>query len=150
MALREQHAGTRPCTPSCPPAPEAARKPAEGLHYRDFFTVARIINRDAFTDNWFIHDSGVKLGRIQNLKNWSPEMAPDQNTTCLGLEYFCFEGDGLWTMTDRDLIELGKKELNAATVRYGRTTLWSNTCQKCAVSGTDRFATAIVQPAFNQ
>jgi len=53
----------------------------------------------------------VRVGRIQNFKNWSPDMVPDQGKTCLGLEYFCFEGDGLWTMPDHDLIELAKSEL---------------------------------------
>ena len=86
---------------------------ADRLHYRDFLTVALIIrNRDLFPDNWiYIHDPDVKVGRIQNFKNWSPHMVPDQNKTCLGLEYFCFEGDDLWSARDADLIELGKKEL---------------------------------------
>ncbi|MBV8819855.1 MAG: hypothetical protein JO022_15945, partial [Acidobacteriaceae bacterium] len=53
----------------------------------------------------------VKVGRIQNYNNWSPEMVPDPDTSCLGLEYFCFEGDGLWTSSDADLIELAKREL---------------------------------------
>ena len=88
---------------------------AESLHDRDFITVALIIDRrDLFRDNWlYIHDPGVRLGRIQNFKNWSPFMVADANKTCLGLEYFCFEGDGLWTMSDEELIELGKKELIA-------------------------------------
>lgn len=38
-------------------------------------------------------------------------MVPDPSKTCLGLEYFCFEGDGLWTMPDDELIALGTKEL---------------------------------------
>ena len=42
----------------------------------------------------------MKVGRIQNFKNWSPEMVPDPSKTCLGLEYFCFEGDSLWTTSD--------------------------------------------------
>jgi protoporphyrinogen oxidase len=77
--------------------------------------VALVINkRDVFPDNWiYIHDPDVKLGRIQNFKNWSSEMVPDPNKTCLGLEYFCFEGDGLWNMPDQQLIELGKRELAA-------------------------------------
>ncbi len=63
-------------------------------------------------DNWiYIHDPAVKLGQIQNFKNWSAEMAPDRSKTCLGLEYFCFEGDGLWSMPDGELIEFGKSEL---------------------------------------
>src|SRR6185503_8396889 len=96
-----------------PPAPDHVLKAAEALNYRDFLTVALVINqRELFPDNWiYIHDSDVKVGRIQNFKNWSPSMVPDPDKTCLGLEYFCFEGDGLWTMSDADLIELGRKEL---------------------------------------
>jgi protoporphyrinogen oxidase len=95
-----------------PAAPPEIRAAAHQLKYRDFLTVALVINRDAFPDNWiYIHDPAVKLGRIQNYKNWSADMVPDPTKTCLGLEYFCFEGDGLWTMPDQDLIELGKKEL---------------------------------------
>jgi protoporphyrinogen oxidase len=48
---------------------------------------------------------------VQNFKSWSPEMVPDKNMTCYGLEYFCFEGDGLWTSADSDLIALAKTEL---------------------------------------
>jgi protoporphyrinogen oxidase len=95
-----------------PAAPAEVQAAANKLTYRDFLTVALIINRDAFPDNWiYIHDPGVKLGRIQNFKSWSPEMVPDPTTTCLGLEYFCFEGDGLWNLSDHDLAELGKTEL---------------------------------------
>ncbi len=96
-----------------PAAPKKIVDAAEALSYRDFITVAIIINKpDIFPDNWiYIHDSQVKVGRIQNFKNWSPHMVPDQNKTCLGLEYFCFEGDGLWTSTNEELIELAKKEL---------------------------------------
>ena len=96
-----------------PAVPEEVLKAAMKLNYRDFLTVVLIINkRDVFEDNWiYIHDADVKVGRIQNFKNWSPYMIPDPNKTCLGLEYFCFEGDGLWTMSDQELIELGKKEL---------------------------------------
>jgi len=96
-----------------PAAPEEVLKAANDLNYRDFITVALIVNkRDVFPDNWiYIHDPDVKLGRIQNFKNWSPYMVPDKNKTCLGLEYFCFEGDELWTMTDEELIEFGKREL---------------------------------------
>jgi protoporphyrinogen oxidase len=96
-----------------PPAPDHVLKAAEALNYRDFLTVALVINnRELFPDNWiYIHDPDVKVGRIQNFKNWSPSMVPDRDKPCLGLEYFCFEGDGLWTMSDTDLIELGRKEL---------------------------------------
>jgi len=98
-----------------PAVPKKVLDAANDLKYRDFLTIALIINkRDIFPDNWiYIHDSSVKVGRIQNFKNWSPHMVPDQNKTCLGLEYFCFEGDDLWNMTDDQLIELGKQELEA-------------------------------------
>ena len=96
-----------------PTVPEKVLDAANGLNYRDFISVTLIVNkRDVFPDNWiYIHDPDVKLGRVQNFKNWSPYMVPDQNKTCLGLEYFCFDGDELWTMTDEELIESGKKEL---------------------------------------
>ncbi|MEO6589041.1 MAG: NAD(P)/FAD-dependent oxidoreductase [Pyrinomonadaceae bacterium] len=96
-----------------PSVPDEVRHAADILSYRDFLTVSLIINKaNLFEDNWiYIHDEEVKVGRIQNFKNWSPEMVPDPNKTCLGLEYFCFEGDSLWTMSDEDLIKLGTKEL---------------------------------------
>jgi protoporphyrinogen oxidase len=96
-----------------PAAPSEVLNAAERLRYRDFITVALIIKQaDVFPDNWiYIHDPSVKVGRIQNFKNWSPQMVPDPGTTCLGLEYFCFEGDQLWTMPDRDLIQLATDEL---------------------------------------
>ncbi|MFN2507819.1 MAG: NAD(P)/FAD-dependent oxidoreductase, partial [Chthoniobacterales bacterium] len=92
--------------------PEAKRA-ANSLKYRDFLTVMLILkNRDAFADNWiYIHDPSVKVGRIQNFRSWSPEMVPDPDKACYGLEYFCFEHDGLWNSSDTDLIELAKKEL---------------------------------------
>ena len=96
-----------------PPAPAEVQRAAASLKYRDFLTVALIVNkRELFPDNWiYIHDPRVRLGRIQNFKNWSPEMVPDDSTTCLGLEYFCFEGDELWTKSDDELITLAKREL---------------------------------------
>ncbi len=96
-----------------PAAPDAVRAAARALSYRDFITVAVMIDRpQVFPDNWiYIHDPVVKVGRIQNFKNWSPDMVPDQSKTCLGLEYFCFEGDGLWTMTDEGLVDLARREL---------------------------------------
>ena len=96
-----------------PAAPPEVLAAAERLHYRDFITVALIIDAPSlFPDNWiYVHDPRVKLGRIQNFKNWSPDMVPDQSKTCLGLEYFCFEGDGLWNMADADLIRLGTREV---------------------------------------
>jgi protoporphyrinogen oxidase len=86
---------------------------AKQLKYRDFLTVAlKIRSDDLFPDNWiYIHDSKVKVGRIQNFRSWSPEMVPEEGVACVGLEYFCFEGDGLWSMADAELIDLATREL---------------------------------------
>ena len=86
---------------------------ARALRYRDFLTVCLIVKApDVFPDNWiYIHDPSVKVGRIQNFRSWSPEMAPDDQHTALGLEYFCFEGDGLWDSPDQDLMTLALKEV---------------------------------------
>jgi protoporphyrinogen oxidase len=96
-----------------PKPPKDVIDNANNLKYRDFLTVVLILNvKDIFPDNWiYIHEPNVKLGRIQNFKNWSPKMVPDSNMTSLGLEYFCNEGDDLWTLSDKALIELGIKEL---------------------------------------
>jgi len=96
-----------------PPAPTEVLLAADELKYRDFLTVCLIVNRpQLFEDNWiYIHDPSVDVGRIQNYKNWSPDMVPDPDKTGLGLEYFCSEGDRLWTMPDEELIELGRREL---------------------------------------
>ena len=96
-----------------PPVPAEVRASGEGLRYRDFLVVALILEGDSlFPDNWiYIHTPGVQVGRVQNFNNWSRAMVPVPGRTCLGFEYFCFEGDGLWTSPDEKLIELAKKEL---------------------------------------
>ena len=96
-----------------PPPPEKFLEAARGLKYRDFLTVCLIIDKPhLFSDNWiYIHEPDVRVARIQNFKNWSPEMVPDPSKTSLGLEYFCNDGDELWAMPDADLVELGKREL---------------------------------------
>jgi protoporphyrinogen oxidase len=96
-----------------PEAPPPIRAAAEGLKYRDFLVVALILNRErVFPDNWiYIHTPGVAVGRIQNFNNWSAAMVPVAGKTCLGLEYFCFEGDGLWAARDADLLARAAREL---------------------------------------
>ena len=91
----------------------AALPEAANLKYRDFLTVALMIRSpDLFPDNWiYIHDSKVKVGRVQNFRSWSPEMVPDPDLACVGLEYFCFEGDGLWSASDDELVALATKEM---------------------------------------
>jgi len=96
-----------------PPAPPPVLAAAGGLTYRDFLTVVLILKQpDLFPDNWiYIHSPEVKVGRIQNFKNWSLEMVPDPGASSLGLEYFCSEGDELWRMSDAELLALGRKEI---------------------------------------
>ena len=96
-----------------PRLPREAIAAADALRYRDFLTVGLIVkDQNPFDDNWiYIHDPSVKVGRVQNYKSWSPEMVPDPAYSCYGLEYFCFEGDGTWTMRDDDLIAMAKREI---------------------------------------
>jgi protoporphyrinogen oxidase len=96
-----------------PPLSSAALRAACGLRYRDFLTVMLVLkDKRAFSDNWvYIHDPGVRVGRIQNYKSWSPDMVPDPDCVCYGMEYFCFEGDGLWDSSDAELISLASREL---------------------------------------
>ncbi len=96
-----------------PPPPPEVVEAARGLTYRDFLTVVLLVGHPAlFPDNWiYIHSPEVRVGRVQNFRNWSPDMVPDPATTSLGLEYFCTEGDDLWDKSDAELIELGKREM---------------------------------------
>jgi protoporphyrinogen oxidase len=96
-----------------PRLPENAQHSARSLRYRDFITIGLILReQNRFNDNWiYIHDPNVKVGRVQNYKSWSPEMVPDPNYCCYGLEYFCFESDGLWATPDEELIAMAKKEI---------------------------------------
>jgi protoporphyrinogen oxidase len=91
----------------------AVQAAAQGLRYRDFLTISLVIDgEDLFPDNWiYIHEPGVRVGRIQNFRSWSPWMVPDQSKASIGMEYFCFKGDDLWEMADEDLVELAKGEI---------------------------------------
>ncbi len=104
-----------------PPPPPAVLASAKHLSYRDFITVVLILDRPSlFQDNWiYIHSPEVKVGRIQNFSNWSPYMVPDPDTTSLGLEYFCAEGDELWRAADAELVALGKRELEQIGLMFG-------------------------------
>jgi protoporphyrinogen oxidase len=96
-----------------PAPPFDALRAARGLSYRDFLTVALVLQgEDPFPDNWvYVHDPSVQVGRIQNYRAWSPWMVPREDTTCIGLEYFCFEGEELWETSDERLVELAAAEL---------------------------------------
>jgi protoporphyrinogen oxidase len=95
-----------------PPASAVARKAADDLRYRDFLTVALVVPEEySFPDNWiYVHSKEVQVGRIQNFGSWSPYLVKE-GRTCLGLEFFVFEGDETWTKPDDELIEQGKREL---------------------------------------
>jgi protoporphyrinogen oxidase len=99
---------------SHPRPPTEVLEAARGLRYRDFLSVALVVDgEDLFPDNWiYIHEPSVHVGRIQNYRSWSPWMVPDPEKACVGLEYFCFAGDDLWTMSDDALVELGTDELH--------------------------------------
>ncbi|MFO1284123.1 MAG: NAD(P)/FAD-dependent oxidoreductase [Burkholderiales bacterium] len=108
-----------------PPAPDGVRAIAERLPYRDFVTVGLAARRTRIgreapgvpgprlpPDNWiYVQEPDVRIGRIQVFNNWSPALVPDASVAWLGLEYFCTEGDDLWSMTDADLIAFGVREL---------------------------------------
>jgi protoporphyrinogen oxidase len=96
-----------------PTPPNFVIEAANKLKYRDFLTVVLILNEEnIFPDNWiYIHEPNVRLGRIQNFKNWSSEMVPQNSQTSLGLEYFCNEGDDLWEKKDEELISFGLEEV---------------------------------------
>ena len=108
-----------------PAMPERVIAAADRLQYRDFIMVALILKRsNVFPDNWiYVHEPAVRAGRIQNYGNWSPEMTPDPGMTCLGLEYFCHDGDGLWNMPDEELVRLAQRELNYLGLAGGAAVL---------------------------
>ncbi len=97
-----------------PPPPQSICDAAAALKFRDFLTVAVIVDEpDVFPDTWlYIHEPDVDVGRIQNYGNWSRDMVSDVSTTCLGLEYFCNRGDGLWSLSDDALAKKAVVELD--------------------------------------
>jgi protoporphyrinogen oxidase len=96
-----------------PAAPPALLAAAKKFHYRDFLTVALMVRgRHLFPDNWiYVHDPLVSAGRVQNYGNWSPEMTPDPDLSCLGVEYFCNSTDAIWSAPDEGLIALATREM---------------------------------------
>jgi protoporphyrinogen oxidase len=96
-----------------PRPPDDVVEAASRLTYRDFLTVCLIVDKpNLFPDNWiYVHEPDVAVARIQNFKNWSPDMVADPSKSTLGLEYFCTEGDALWNLSDAELIDLGSREL---------------------------------------
>ena len=97
-----------------PKAPEEALEASHKLKYRSLIVVGLIVDRQKlFPDQWiYVHNPKVKVGRIQNFKNWSAAMVPNPRRTSVGMEYFCNEGDDTWTMSDAGLVEIASKELS--------------------------------------
>ncbi|HVT48560.1 MAG TPA: NAD(P)/FAD-dependent oxidoreductase [Vicinamibacterales bacterium] len=95
------------------PVPTAVSHAAASLAYRDFIVVNLIVRQaELFPDNWiYVHTPDVSVGRIQNYKNWSADLVPDQSRTCLGMEYFCTVGDALWQRSDAELLEQARREI---------------------------------------
>lgn len=96
-----------------PALPAEIRQAGADLRYRDFLTVSLVIDGpDLFPDTWiYIHEPDVEVGRIQNFRSWSPWMVPNDHETSVGLEYFCFAGDELWSMDDDKLVAFATREL---------------------------------------
>ena len=104
-----------------PPPPEELADAARGLRYRDFICVALVLRSgDPFPDNWiYVHDPSVRVGRVQNFRAWSPALVPRADRACVGLEYFCFEGDELWSHGDGELVRLAAAELERLGLAEG-------------------------------
>jgi protoporphyrinogen oxidase len=98
-----------------PAAPAEVQDAARRLRYRDFLIVGLMVDRaHLFPDNWiYIHAPDVRVGRVQNFKNWSPDMVDDPERSFIGLEYFVNRGDDLWCLPDGELITLGASEAQA-------------------------------------
>ena len=106
--------------------PPDIKRVSDGLQYRDFITVGLLLNNlkiknktsiltlyDLVPDNWiYIQEREVKVGRLQIFNNWSPYMVSDLKKVWIGLEYFCNEGDDLWSMSDKDFIQFAIDELH--------------------------------------
>jgi protoporphyrinogen oxidase len=104
--------------------PATVRETAKGLPYRDFITVGLLLSGlkvkpeaaegvALIRDNWiYIQEPDVLVGRLQIFNNWSPYLVADPSKVWVGLEYFCNEGDPLWTRTDDELAALGREELS--------------------------------------
>jgi len=104
-----------------PPPPREVLAAAAKLNYRSFLIVGLVLDRaNLFPDNWvYVHSAEVKVGRIQNFGNWSAAMVPQPGKTSIGMEYFCNEGDALWTLPDDQLIRLATEELAALRLAGG-------------------------------
>lgn len=106
-----------------PPGPELLAA-ARSLRFRSFILVGLILESEMGADHpwqWlYVHDAALKVGRVQNYRNWSPDMISEPGKTSLGMEYFCTQGDEFWSMADLDLIALATHELNSIWPGLGK------------------------------
>ncbi|MFO8081518.1 MAG: NAD(P)/FAD-dependent oxidoreductase, partial [Armatimonadota bacterium] len=110
-----------------PAAPAEAVEGARNLRHRSLIAVDLIVDEPApFPDQWiYVHDSEVQVGRIQCYVNWSPHMVPEEATCGIGMEYFAWTSDPIWTMEDDAIVEMAAAELEklglapAESVREG-------------------------------
>ena len=127
-------------------AAPGSRRPRPGPCVTAIFSPsASSWNREkVFPDTWiYIHDPSVKVGRIQNYKNWSAAMVPDPKFTSLGMEYFCFAGDNLWTATDYDLAQLAIREaVQIGLIKDGGS---QGRLRRADAQGLSRFTTSITR-----
>ena len=102
------------------PVPDPIREVSEGLVYRDFITVGLLVERLSVTepdgsplkDTWiYVQEPDVLVGRLQIFNNWSPYMVADPSKVWIGLEYFCYESDELWRMSDDAIAEFAIAEV---------------------------------------
>ena len=89
---------------------------ANGLLYRDFITVGLLLRRlkiGELQDNWiYVQEPDVQVGRMQIFNNWSPHLVGDPDNAWIGLEYFCYETDDIWKLSDEKMIDLAKAEVS--------------------------------------
>ncbi len=116
---------TRRLSPA--PPPEASTAGAH-LTYRGLVEVLLLLEgKNPFPDTWiYVHEPGLQVARIQNFRNWSPDLIPPGGGQSIGMEYFCDEGDPLWRASDEELTDLAWSELEHLQLgerRHGRTGL---------------------------
>ena len=115
--------------------PAEVREISDGLQYRDFITVGVLLNKlkisddtqrgeQLLPDNWiYVQEPDGLVGRIQIFNNWSPYMVKDPNQVWIGLEYFCYDTDPIWSFPDQKMIYLPKEELERMGMADGREVL---------------------------
>ena len=102
------------------PVPAEVAAVADGLVYRDFVTVGLLLDRllvkepdgAPIRDNWiYIQEPDVLVGRMQIFNNWSPYMVADPSKTWIGLEYFCYSTDPMWSWSDEEFAKVAADEI---------------------------------------